>query len=159
MRSQITNPTLLILGILASFGLAFNMVTIPFYREEVLINQGTFAPVEWIILAGFLLVILFDLLSVAWALFQVASQRGSPSRDLGALIWGILCLILLMGQKVMIDEIARETRLGWETIGEWIILYLAFLNQLLYSGFMVFHISRSNRAARLPVPPTAEATS
>ena len=148
---------LLILGILAAVGLAFNMVAIPLHQEEIFFNQSTLTAVEWIILAGFLLVICFDILAVAWAAFRVHKQKNF-SWDSVALIWGILCIILLMGEKVMIDEIARETRLGWETIGEWIILYGFFANQLLYSGFMVFHISRSRGALRLSIPPTAGVT-
>ena len=49
------------------------------------------------------------------------------------LFLGMLCLILLLGEKTMADEIAREYRLGWDTLGEWIILYIMLSLQLLYN--------------------------
>jgi hypothetical protein len=69
----------------------------------------------------------------------VVRSRGEkrfPTLDLIALLWGVLCLLLLAGEKVMIDEIARETRLGWETLGEWIILYGFFTTQLFYCAYI-----------------------
>ena len=33
----------------------------------------------------------------------------------------------------MVDEIAREMRMGWEITVEWIILYILFFIQLIYS--------------------------
>ena len=49
----------------------------------------------------------------------------------------------------MLDEIAREMRLGWETMGEWIILYGFFTTQLLYNIFILIHLTRSDRIVKI----------
>ena len=51
-------------------------------------------------------------------------------------------MILLFGEKVMVDEIDREMLLGWESVGEWVILYILFFIQLFYSLLIIFKIKR-----------------
>jgi hypothetical protein len=36
-------------------------------------------------------------------------------------------------QVEVVDEIPRECRLGWEVLGEWIILYVLLTTQLVYN--------------------------
>ena len=54
-------------------------------------------------------------------------------RDIGVITLGVLGLILLVGDKVMADEISHEYPLGWEVSGEWIILYIILSIQLFYN--------------------------
>ena len=54
---------------------------------------------------------------------------------------------MLIGEKVMLDEIGREMRIGWETLGEWIILYILFLIQLIYSIIIIFKTKRLTMAS------------
>jgi len=144
-RIQTIRSTLLILGIVATCGLIFTMAATPLHQEEIFYNQDTLSIVELIILFGYALVIIFDASSVVWIGFRTRGQNQYSTLDLIAFLWGILCLFLLAGEKVMLDEIARETRLGWETAGEWVILYGFLTTQLLYNVFMMFHITRSHR--------------
>jgi len=46
--------------------------------------------------------------------------------------FGLLCLLCFAAEKVLVDEIGREIALGWETTGEWIILYGLLAVQLVY---------------------------
>jgi hypothetical protein len=50
----------------------------------------------------------------------------------------------LIGEKVMVDEIAREYRLGWEVTGEWIILYVLLAIQLGNSLAVMLQIFRAS---------------
>ena len=133
------------LGTLAAGLLAFNMAVIPLSQEQVFVQQDTLSPVEGIILAGFLLVILFDIVSLLWVSLRLLRSKTSIPRDTIALVWGLVCLALLVGVKAMLDEIARESRLGWETTGEWIVMYVGLTVQLSYLLFMLLHVSRSYR--------------
>ena len=133
-----------VLGSLAVCGLVFNMVAIPLYREELFFNQDTLLPVGVIILAMYLLFFIFNILVVVWVFSLVLKHEESLAWDSPTLIWGILCIILFMAEKVMIDEIARETRFGMETFGEWIILYILLTIQLLYGVFIAFKVFRSS---------------
>jgi len=54
---------------------------------------------------------------------------------------------MLIGEKVMLDEIGREMRIGWETLGEWIILYILFLIQLIYSIIIIIKTKRLTMAS------------
>jgi hypothetical protein len=66
--------------------------------------------------------------------------------DIAVLTLGALCLILLVGEKVMADEIGREYLLGWEVVGEWVILYVFLTIQLIYNVIIlrrVYHVCRS----------------
>jgi hypothetical protein len=55
---------------------------------------------------------------------------------------GILCMAALIGEKVMVDEIGREMRMGWEVSGEWIILYTLLSLQLIYSLYIGYTVKR-----------------
>lgn len=144
--------SLQVLGSLAVCGLVFNMVAIPIYHEGLFFNRDTLWPVGGIILAMFLLFFIFNISAVVWVSYRLLRQEESLSWDSLALIWGILCIILFMAEKVMIDEIARETRFGMETFGEWIILYLMLTIQLLSGSFIVFKLFRSSSTALLERP-------
>lgn len=66
-----------------------------------------------------------------------------PSAGLTAtLVLGAFCVILFIGEKVMIDEIGREYRLGWESLGEWMILYGFLTIQLIYILIILLQLLR-----------------
>jgi hypothetical protein len=54
---------------------------------------------------------------------------------------GIACMILMAGAKVMVDEIGREAVLGWETTGEWIILYCCLTVQLVFITLAIVRLT------------------
>ncbi len=141
-----------ILGPLAVCGLVFNMIAIPLYREVLFFNRDTLLPIGVIILAMFLLFLIFNISAVVWVSFRELEKEKSFSWDSLALIWGILCIILFMAEKVMIDEIARETRFGMETFGEWMILYILLTMQFLYGIFIVFRIFHSSNISQVEQP-------
>ena len=114
------------------------MVTLPICKEQVFLDQNTISSGgETLILIGFALVPIFNIVSLAWVATEALRFRGFRVTDPGIIALGIACLILLMGEKVMADEIGREYALGWEVVGEWIILYVCFTVQLLYN-LMIF---------------------
>jgi len=106
----------------------------------VFIDRATFAPIEFVILSGFAVVLFFVVLSIVW-LFN--STRVSGRFAIGnslLLVFGLFCLVTFIGQKVMADEIGRELRLGWEVLGELIILNLLFVIQFVYSLLIIFRV-------------------
>ena len=56
-----------------------------------------------------------------------------PSIWLGIWALGVLCLVLLVGEKAMVDEIGREYGSPSGATGEWVILYVFLAIQLLYN--------------------------
>lgn len=123
----------LILSILSTVLLVYIMLAMPVYKQQLFIERKTFAVPGIVMLIGFGLILLFTIVSIIWFARQVQWGRKVAAVDTVTLLLGILCLIALVGEKVMVDEIGREFRLGWETRGEWIILYIGLSIQLIYN--------------------------
>ena len=134
--------SLLVLAVLSACGMAYNMWAILKHKERVFLEKGPLALVEVLILAGFLLVLIFNLLAFFWLLRKVLSEQKTPFH-MGALALNIICLVLMAGGKVLVDEIAREYRLaGWEAAGEWGVLYACFGVQMVFILLMLFYLVR-----------------
>ncbi len=131
------------LGILCTGAQVFNMVAIPVFKEQVFLERDIISSEEMVILIGFVLVLIFNIVSLLWVLLRIRHARAVGKGDRGILALGTLCLILLMGEKVMADEIGREYLLGWEVIGEWIILYVFLAIQLLYNIVILRRVYRT----------------
>jgi hypothetical protein len=117
------------------------MAAIPVMREQWIFNQGAMFTGGWIILAGFLLIFIFNGFSIIQVLSRRFAKRATPL-DTIALVGGILCIFLLGGEKAMIDEVAREIRLGLGATGEWVALYVGLTIQLFYNLFIMLHVTR-----------------
>jgi hypothetical protein len=95
-----------------------------------------------IIAAGFGLVVIFNLVSIIWLFLNLKTSNRSLITRILILVLGFLCLLFLIGEKTMLDEIGRETLMGWETLGEWIILYIFLFVQLLYNSSIIILSAR-----------------
>ena len=155
-HGQTFRRTIFILAAAATCGLIYNMLGFQLFREEILFNRDTVVTAELVMMFVFLIILIFNISSVSWILQSARGRKEFPQLlDVFTLILGIFCVLLLIGVKVMTDEIARETRLGWETAGEWVILYILFLIQLGYNGMVFFLLSRSDRLSNLRSAGTA----
>jgi hypothetical protein len=132
------------LAILCTGLLVYNMAAMPIFKEQVFLERGTIGTVwEMLILIGFILVVIFNIVSLFWVSLHILRTQAVRKEDWGVLALAILCLILLMGEKVMVDEIGREYILGWEVVGEWIILYVFLAVQLLYNAVILRRLYRA----------------
>jgi formate hydrogenlyase subunit 3/multisubunit Na+/H+ antiporter MnhD subunit len=131
--SGLAYHALLVLAILSTGFLVFNMVATPTYKQQIFLDQETISAVEIVMLVGFGLVLLFDITSLVWAWMRLRQSEGPNVGGMAIVVLGVLCPFLLLGAKVMVDEISREYRLGWEVLGEWIILYVLLTTQLVYN--------------------------
>jgi hypothetical protein len=122
-------------ALVAGILLLFNMVALPLWWGGVSASGGFLGFIQLTMLAGFILILLFDLLSTGWFLTQVcwvSEQRKEEGCQKGwLLVLAVLALVGMMGAKVMVDEIARETPLGGAA-GEWVVLYVCLSLQLSY---------------------------
>jgi hypothetical protein len=132
------------LAILCTGFLIFIMVAMPIYREQVFLERGTITiGGEMVILIGFVLMLIFDIVSLPWVLLRIRKAQADRTRDMGILALGAVCLILIAGDKVMADEISREYLLESEVIGEWIVLYVCLAIQLLYNVLILHRLYRT----------------
>jgi hypothetical protein len=147
-HSRLLYNSTFVLAILSIGFLVFNMLGILIYRQQVFFERETLAGVEIVILIGFGLVVLFDIGSLLWVLLRMRQSGEASVGDKATLILGALCLILLVGEKAMVDEIGREYLLGWEVLGEWIILYIFLTTQLIYNLVILSQLFRACRDRR-----------
>jgi hypothetical protein len=132
-------------GIVATFGLALVMIAIPPSWFEIFVLQDSISSVEWLIILGLGLELVYVLVSLVHRLRR--TDRGEFGLlNAALLVLGVVCLFGFVGEKVMLDEIARESGLGWGTTGEWIALYAGFTLQLIYN------LGTLLRPVRAPVP-------
>ena len=129
-----------VLTVLSLVSLLYILPAIILNKEQVFIDKDTFALSEFFLLCGFGILFLFIISSVIWKLNNARRSKVFTFRDMLTIIFGALCILLLFGEKVMLDEIGREYALGWETTGEWIILYLFLSIHLLYNIIVAFQV-------------------
>jgi hypothetical protein len=140
-----------VLAVLATGFLIYNMLATLIFREEIFIERETLAGVEIFILVGFGLILLFDISSFLWVILRLRHSQDVAVVDRATLVLGALCLLLLIGEKAMMDEIGRESRLGLGVRGEWIALYVGLTIQLIYNLVILsqlFRVYRTNRHDR-----------
>ncbi len=135
------------LAILCTGWLVFTMVAMPIYKEQVFVDRGTISTGgETAILIGFIVVLIFNIVSLVWVSSRLRKAQAVHMGDLGVLGLGAFCLILLVGEKALVDEIGREYLLGWEVVGEWVILYVSLAIQLLYNVLILLRVYRTRVA-------------
>ncbi|MFC1790886.1 hypothetical protein ACFL0I_00245 [Gemmatimonadota bacterium] len=136
-------------ALVAGLWLLFNMAAMPPGWGGVSATSGALWGVQMSILIGFVFIFLFDLFSAVWILVGSCWRRESRPEEAcqsgWLLVLAVLALIGLMGAKVMVDEIARETPFGGAG-GEWVILYICLTLQLAYILGVLFH-QRGERPA------------
>jgi hypothetical protein len=129
-------------GIIATVGLVLVMIAIPLGWFDIFVLQDSMSPVEWLIVLGLGLELVYVLVSLGHRLRRMnRDDFGLP--DAALLMVGAICLFAFVGEKVMLDEIARESGLGWGTTGEWIALYAGFSLQLIYNIGTLFRPMRT----------------
>jgi len=131
-----------VLALLSTGFLVYNMLATLIYKEQIFFERETISSVEIVILIGFGLIPLFDIVSILWVLSRLRQSEKVIPGDKPTLVLGALCLILLIGEKTMVDEIGREYLIGWEVLGEWIILYVFLTIQLIYNLVVLLKLFR-----------------
>jgi hypothetical protein len=107
----------------------------------VLSVHGRLSNLEIVMIFGFFLVLVFNLVSLLWLLSERDAAGAASGRTAG-MLFGLLCLVLLYGDKVMIDRIAGEWQAGAGIAGELSLLYLFLLVQLGFNIFILLHMRR-----------------
>lgn len=128
------------LAILSAGLMVYIMAAIILFREDVFIERAALSGFEITILIGFAFVVLFDGVSFLWLLSGFRYMKDGFAGSKAILLLWALCVLSLFGAKVMADEIGREYAIGWEVLGEWIILYIFLSVQLFYNILILFKL-------------------
>lgn len=149
MRRGFLYKSTFLLAILSTGFLAFNMVAMRIFAEEIFSRRHILSPAEVLIALGFGLIFVFNGFSFLWVLLRGRESGDLRFADMAMLFLGAFCFLLLMGDKVMVDEIARECELGWEVSGEWTIVYILLAVQLIYNLLILRRLLRAHRTPQI----------
>ena len=127
----------------AIISILFIIFSINFFRYDIFVERNSLSSVEYLVFIGFVVIILFLILSEVWMINYSIVQNDFSWNQSIMILFGVACFIMLFAEKVMADEIGRELVLGWETIGETIILNLLLIIQLVYVFFLFKKIKSS----------------
>ena len=132
---------LFILSILSICCLIFNMLMTYIHRKEVFVKQDSVSLLGFFMIIGFVIFLIYCVFVFLWLLWQIRKETNKPFYIFTLFLCGV-CILLMMGEKVLYDEIARELRLGWEVLGEGIILYIFYCMQITFNLIMLRHFYR-----------------
>ena len=109
---------MLMLGGISAGFLLYNMVAIPFFKEQIYLERsGITIGGELFVLIGFIHMAIFNVISIFWIIYYNKKKQMFWKNLSAILTLGLLCQFLLAGEKVMLDEIGREYLLGWRSSG------------------------------------------
>jgi len=130
MKRSIKNCNFMViaLGIISLAGLAYNMV---FYQRlrPIILAFGDAQPVlssmEKVAAIWFILIFISHGLALAWVMINLRLFR-KESLLLSLLLFaGLLSMLMVVGDFTLLSDIGKEYKQGWDTSGEWIILYIS----------------------------------
>lgn len=136
------------LDILATLLLLFIFVGFWIYRTEIFVVGNPINRVGLIMIAGFMAIMVFNISSILWLGRSLFGDGEQKALNLGLLVFGIVCLVLLAAEKVMTDEVAHETVGGWSIQGEYIMLYGMLVIQLVFNVLMAKRLLGTRRISR-----------
>lgn len=131
-------------GLVTTAGLVYNMIALRVYRKEFFWIQGEIEWEGYLVMGIFLVLFLFTVASVLWFTFADREPGASRGANAPLVLFGVLCLIALMGVKVMLDELGREDVIGAAT-GEWIVMYVLLIIQMFFNLSVLKRLSPAAR--------------
>jgi len=146
---------LLWLGALATGFLVFILIGIWVFRDRVFTIGNQLSLVELTMLIGMVSVLLFNIVSLFWLSRKRFKSTYSRATDSVLFGLGILCIVMMMAEKVMIDDIAHETAVAWSIQREYLMLYGMLFLQLIYNllmGMRLLNYGQPESAAKPHVP-------
>lgn len=130
------NP-ILILSIITTVFLLYIIPGLIIFKEQAFIKRESISFPEIFFGLGFILILVFNIVSIIWLFQNPDTSNRSSTGKIFIIAFGILYLLLLIGEKSMADEIGREYLIGWEITGELIILYVFLFIQLIYNCLII----------------------
>ncbi|MDD3777574.1 MAG: hypothetical protein PHN32_08215 [Actinomycetota bacterium] len=130
MKRSIKNWNFMViaLGVISLAGLAYNMF---FYQRlrPIILAFGDAQPVlssmEKVAAIWFILIFISHGLALAWVMINLRLFR-KESLLLSLLLFaGLLSMLMVVGDFTLLSDIGKEYKQGWDTSGEWIILYIS----------------------------------
>ncbi len=101
---------LFILSILSICCLIFNMLMTYIHRKEVFVKQDSVSLLEYIMIIGFVIILTYCVLVFLWLLWQIREETSRPFYIFTLILCGI-CILLMMGEKVLYQQMLKVIRI------------------------------------------------
>jgi uncharacterized membrane protein len=115
------------LGVIAASGLIYNLLLFTYLYPRVLHFEPLGGQLEALgILSGLSLAVIgfFHLITVMTLVLQVIVSRSAGFLRILTIVIGIISGLLLLSDLAMLQDIGKQYALGWNTAGEWTILFI-----------------------------------
>ena len=143
------------LGALATAFLVFILIGLWVVRDRIFIIVNQIALLDLIMLIGMISVLLFNIASLFWLIRKRFKSTYSRATDFVLFGIGILCVVMMMVEKVRVDDIAYETSVAWSIQREYLILYSMLFFQLTYNmliGMRLLNYGQPDSAKKTQIP-------
>jgi hypothetical protein len=117
------------LGFLSAAAMIFN--TGVFVRLYPLVTQFQELNPSWesygiAVGLDFILIAIFHLSCVGTLLAHLVIQKTTSKIKIAAITLGVISGVMILGDMALLSDIGKEFPLGWQTIGEWITLFISY---------------------------------
>ena len=117
------------LGFLAAVSVVFNLIIFAILYPQV--TQLLETPPRWetygiISAINIIVLAIFQLISVLTLLTHLIVQKKTSTIIVLAIVIGILSGIMILGDITLLSDIGKEYAQGWQTRGEWIVLFVSY---------------------------------
>lgn len=131
------------LGFLSIVAYLFNLVVLILLYPRITGFQKL-API-WetlgkVVALNIILIAFFHLISVLTLLTHLIKHKDTSSLLTSAITIGILSGLMILGDIALLSDIGKEYHQGWQTRGEWIILFISYGLHALYLAVGVFFL-------------------
>lgn len=107
------------------------------FKKDVFFYRGSISAAEVPIGLGFIMILLFNCISAIWIIIRKKLVFYNSSIKGILLAFCGLCIILLLVDKVLIDEIGNQYSEDLSITGEFLMLYSSLLIQLIYTSLIL----------------------
>jgi hypothetical protein len=114
------------------------------FKRDVFYYRGSVSASELPIILGFMMIMVFNCTSVVWIIINRQLKSYGPFLKVFLLAFCGICFILLVIDKVLIDDIGKQYKENVDFTGEFVMLYTSLVIQLIYTS-LILHYTIKNR--------------
>lgn len=142
-KMKINNIILLMLSIISFICLIYILYRINTNLVEALnIDKSNFDILDYLMVFGHLFILLFHFYAIIYIFIHFRRFTEYKLLKTILLILGVVSLFAIGGEKVMVDEIAKEYRLGWD-ISELYILNFEYMINMAFTILLFLFILKT----------------
>ncbi len=134
---KVTGKVSLVLGFISFCFLIYNFMVFEYIRPLTLRFENLGSVVDRLMIlvgTGFFVIFIFHICSILNLALQLRFFKRANIIRAFTVFVGVLSVLLLVGNLGLLSDIGKESKLGWDTSGEWIFLYI---NHFLHAAFIM----------------------